>query len=231
MNKALAMKIYNVMCDTEGLEKDLSVGTGNNSYRAIGEKAVLNMIKPLFKEHKLILIPKDGTIEENVFAYVDGYGKNKLRAITQLKVVFTIIDAETGESTDIVGFGNGADSQDKGSGKAFTYALKTALSKTFMLFSGEDTDNHHSDEIGGNNEGEGETETISTIQLVDIAKEKGFDEAFIIKANNDRKGSNNVTEVKYINQEIKKILYKKFEISKSDKEWYHERPQQIHPTQ
>jgi len=148
MDKGLALKIYNVMCATEGLEKELTVGKGQNSYRAIGERTVLNMIKPLFKEQRLLLLPKDGTIEENVFAYKDGYDKNKLRAVTQLKVYFTIVDIDTGESTDIIGFGNGADSQDKGSGKAFTYALKTALSKTFMLFSGEDTDNTHSDDIG-----------------------------------------------------------------------------------
>jgi len=150
MDKALALKIYNVMCATEGLEKDLTVGKpgSNSAYRAIGERTVLNMMKPLFKKERLLLIPKDGTIEENVFIYKDGYDKNKLRAITQLKVYFTIVDVDTGESTDIIGFGNGADSQDKGSGKAFTYALKTALSKTFMLFSGEDTDNTHSDDIG-----------------------------------------------------------------------------------
>jgi len=64
MNTKLALKIYNVMCATESLEKDLTVGKpgSSSSYRAIGEKAVLNMVKPLFKAQKLILIPKDGDI-------------------------------------------------------------------------------------------------------------------------------------------------------------------------
>lgn len=211
MDKALAMKIYNVMIETGGLEKDLLVGKkdSSSSYKAIGEKAVLNMIKPLFKKHKLILIPKDGTIEENVFSYVDGYGKNKLRALTQLKVVFTIIDAETGESTDIVGFGNGADSQDKGSGKAFTYALKTALSKTFMLFSGEDTDNHHSDDIGGGKEPDKETK-VNTQQLIDIAKRKGFSETAIIKRYNGTV-SKPIDNIKFIKQEVKKAYFVELE--------------------
>ena len=150
MNIKLATKIYNVMCDTEALEKDLTVGKGQNSYKATGEKAVLNMVKPLFKKNKLIVLPFEGNISENVNNYETSYnGKTtpKLRAITQLKVYFDIVDVETGESTRIVGFGNGADSQDKGSGKAFTYALKVALSKSLLLFSGEDTDNTHSDDI------------------------------------------------------------------------------------
>ena len=147
MSKELATKLFNVFSQTGGLTKDITVGKGDNKYSAVGEKSVLNMLKPLFKEQKLIIIPKGGDISENLFTYIDGYGKNKLRAITQLKVYFTIVDTDTGEGLDIVGFGNGADSQDKGSGKAFTYAFKTCLQKTFMLFSGEDADNTHSDDI------------------------------------------------------------------------------------
>ena len=147
MDIKLAMKIYNVMCDSIALEKDTVVGEGTKSaYRAVGEASVLNALKPLFKAHKLICLPEDGTIEENI-SIVTAYGKESSRCITQLKVSFKIVDAETGEEATIVGFGNGADSQDKGSGKAFTYAYKTALQKTFMLFSGEDTDTTHSDQI------------------------------------------------------------------------------------
>jgi hypothetical protein len=81
----------------------------------------------------------------------NGVTTTKLRNVTQLKVKFKIVDIDSGENEILVGFGNGADSQDKGSGKAFTYSLKTALSKTFMLFSGEDTDNEHSDDIDKKN--------------------------------------------------------------------------------
>ena len=198
MDSKLAMKIYNVMCETEGLEKDLTVGKGQNEYKAVGEKTVLNMIKPLFKKHKLIMIPKDGEISEDVFSYVDGYGKNKLRAITQLKVYFTLIDAETGESVDVIGFGNGADSQDKGSGKAFTYALKTALNKTFMMFSGEDTDNQHSDDINDDRK-------VTTKELLDIIEEKGQTTDAVIKLYKKETGKT-VDEIKYISAD-KKIEY------------------------
>lgn len=193
MDSKLATKIYNVMCATEALEKDLTVGKpgSTSAYKAVGEATVLNMIKPLFKEQKLILLPKDGEISENLLEYTDGYGKNKLRAITQLKVYFDVIDSETGESTTIIGFGNGADSQDKGSGKAFTYALKTALQKSFMMFSGEDTDNTHSDDIGSSSEKQ-ETNTNKSYsggvsekqikRLQAIAYGKGYDFNSVNKA-------------------------------------------------
>lgn len=148
---SLHEKIYNVMVDSEGLTKDKSVGSGTNSYKAVSESEVLNMLKPLFKKHKLIVIPVDGDISENNSTFdseFNGKITTKQRNVTQLKCNFKIIDTETGEFEILVGFGNGADSQDKGSGKAFTYAYKTMLSKTFMLFSGEDTDNTHSDDIG-----------------------------------------------------------------------------------
>jgi len=193
-------KIYDIMCATESLEKDLVVGTGNNSYKAVGESTVLNMLKPLFKEHKLICIPKDGEIVEKVDTYVDGYGKNKLRAITQLKVFFTLIDIETGEREDIVGFGNGADSQDKGSGKAFTYAFKTALNKSFMMFSGEDSDNDHSDDLNGDDE------TITTKQLSEMITQAGQTDAKIL-ARYKKETNNTVDDIKFIKQEYKQKYY------------------------
>lgn len=139
------------MSESEGLEKDLVVGTGQSSYKAVGEKEVLNMLKPLFKKHRLVVFPISGIMTEENSAVETSYKgevTTKVRNVTQLTVQFKIVDIDTGESEILVGFGNGADSQDKGSGKAFTYAFKTMLSKTFMLFSGEDTDNTHSDDIG-----------------------------------------------------------------------------------
>ena len=49
----------------------------------------------------------------------------------------------------IVGYGHGVDSQDKGAGKATTYALKYALLYSFLTPVGkiDDSDTHHSEEI------------------------------------------------------------------------------------
>ena len=42
----LYKKIHAVMCDSEGLEKNMTVGEGKNAYKAISEAEVLNTIKP-----------------------------------------------------------------------------------------------------------------------------------------------------------------------------------------
>lgn len=147
----LYQKIHAVMCESESLEKNLTVGTGTNSYKAVGESEVLNAIKPLFKKYGLIILPVSGVIGEvngTVETEYNGIKKVTARNIAQLTCYYKIIDIETGEFEQVVGFGFGADSQDKGSGKSCTYALKTVLQKTFLLFSGEDTDNDHSDNIG-----------------------------------------------------------------------------------
>lgn len=149
---SLYIKMFNVMNESEAIEKNMEVGTGKNSYKAVSEATILNMIKPLFKKYELIIFPIGGDIKDHCMTWdktdYDGKTSQTLRAITELKVTYRILDVESGEFQDVVGFGNGADSQDKGAGKAFTYSLKNALSKTFMLFSGEDTDNEHSDDIG-----------------------------------------------------------------------------------
>lgn len=143
---SLYKKIYDVMCDTEALEKNMTVGSGNSSYKAISEKEVLNMVKPLLKKHGLILVPINAAMTESVDTYDTQRGRTT-RCISSLVETWRVIDIDTGESIDAVGVGNGADPQDKGPGKASTYAYKNMLSKMFMLFSGEDTDNTHSDDI------------------------------------------------------------------------------------
>lgn len=119
------------MDETKALPKDMSVA---GQYKAISEAVVLNEIKPLLKKHKVIIFPVDVVSQQE--------GK-----LTMLETRFKIVDVESGESEVLAAPGNGADPQDKGSGKAWTYAYKALLQKTFMLFSGEDTDNTHSDEI------------------------------------------------------------------------------------
>ena len=193
------------MDESEALEKGLKDGkVTKGEYAAVGEKDVLNMLKPLFRKHKVICVPKDGEIKEITEVYIDGYGKNKFRAITQLKTYFTLIDVDSGEERDIVGFGNGADSQDKGSGKAFTYAYKTALSKTFMLFSGEDTDNTHSDEITGSSNSE--ELVVTTKMLEDAINAAGYTNEKILERYK-KDSSKDTKEIKYISKEYKVKYY------------------------
>lgn len=161
-------KLYNVMVESEGLTKDMTVGTNQRGYKAVSEKEILNKVKPLFKKYKLIIFPIDGDISETVLTYEKKYGgevETKIRAVTSLKVKYRIFDIDNGEYQDVVGFGNGADSQDKGAGKASTYSFKNALCKTLMLFSGDDTDNTHSDDIDNKTSAEEVTSLKDTVLM------------------------------------------------------------------
>lgn len=131
MDIKLATKIFNVMKDAEHLKKDMDVG---GKYKAVSEFNVLSTVKDLLVREKLILVPIDAEVEQ-------------IDKMTQIKARYKLIDVETGEFEILSTVGNGADTQDKGSGKAWTYAYKALLQKTFCLFSGEDTDNTHSDNI------------------------------------------------------------------------------------
>lgn len=200
MNAKLAMKIYNIMCATEKLTKDMEVGQGKNAYKAVSEGTVLNQIKPLMKEQKLIMYPSKTEANEITETYPDPYDSNKtkLKSITQLLITFKLVDAETGESIDIQVAGNGFDSLDKGTGKATTYAYKTALQKTFMMFSGEDTDNMHSDDAN-------KLEVVTTEQLAEIL---GDNVQATIEHYNKKTGKN-ITELKYMAQNYKQAYYTK----------------------
>ena len=143
---SLYEKIWNVMSETKAIDKSMDVGYGNNSYKAVSEAAILNEIKPLLKKHKLVCLPVEYEMSETCDTFETSKGTT-VRPMTTLKVGWKIVDVETGESEIVYGFGQGTDSQDKGVGKAYTYAFKNMFAKTFCLFSGEDTDNVHSDEI------------------------------------------------------------------------------------
>lgn len=48
-------KIHAIMCESEALEKNLTVGDGKNAYKVVGEASVLNSIKPLLKAHGIVI--------------------------------------------------------------------------------------------------------------------------------------------------------------------------------
>jgi hypothetical protein len=104
-------KMFSVMNEAEAIEKNMIVGTGNNSYKAVSEAEILNKVKPLFKKYRLIIFPIDGEIKDHTAIY-EKQGSTSMRAITELKVTYRIFDVDSKEYQDVVGFGNGADSQD-----------------------------------------------------------------------------------------------------------------------
>jgi hypothetical protein len=194
------------MNDSEGLDKEMVVGSGSFSYKAISEAAVLNLIKPLLKKHGLVLFPIETKITESFQEFEGKYGTSQ-RFMSCLHAKYKIVDIDTGEFEILETVGYGADSQDKGSGKAMTYAYKALLQKTFMLFSGEDTDNEHSDDITKKNSTEYKAPTIS--ETLDYAKKLGVTEQQLIDKYNANMGEKEqITKFIEISDSHRLALYK-----------------------
>lgn len=134
MPKGLHQKIIAVMDEVGYLEKDVQIKFNRTNYKAISETKVTSTVRKSLIKHHLTFIP----IHQEVTHRGD---------ITQLEVTYRLTDADSGEFIDVVSAGEGADTQDKGIGKASTYAYKYALLRTFAIATGEDPDMISSDEF------------------------------------------------------------------------------------
>jgi len=149
-NIKLYQKLQLIMDESDALEKDQTVGYGNNKYKAVSEASVLNTVKKLLKAHKVIFLPIKVVRNDTKTEFATKNG-DSVRLMTDVHVTFKVVDTESGQFELLETSGSGVDTQDKAVGKAMTYAYKILMQKTFMLFSGEDADVEHSDESTTNN--------------------------------------------------------------------------------
>lgn len=143
-----------VMKEVKNIEKSMTIGVGNNSYKGISDKDVKQKIGESMAKNNLVCFPikiePKTTVER--WEEMDNYSKTmktKQSVFTEVLVTYKMYYSPTGECIEIQGFGYGVDTQDKGAGKATTYALKNALLYSFLVPTGtiEDTDKTHSDDI------------------------------------------------------------------------------------
>jgi len=105
----------------------------NNQYTFVSHDAVVAAIRPHLEEHGLAVIPTVLKSKQ------DGN-----RTVMMVRV--TLVNSDNPEetvSTDSVGYG--IDPQDKGPGKAYSYAYKNALLKLFVLETGDDPERDNID--------------------------------------------------------------------------------------
>ncbi|AUM66345.1 hypothetical protein C0R09_18480 [Brevibacillus laterosporus] len=127
-------KILAVMNDVSYLQKDDKVEFKSTKYKAISEEKVTSAVGKAMREHGLVIIP----IHQE---------HSKVDQLTTVNVRYRIVDVDTGDSIEAVSSGTGADTQDKGVGKAMTYAYKYLLLRTFAIPTGEDPDKVSSAEL------------------------------------------------------------------------------------
>jgi hypothetical protein len=130
----LFQKIHGVMRDIEYLNKDDSISFGNTKYKAISEEKVTSTVRAALLKYGLVIMP----VEQE---------HHKEGNLSTVNTKYKIVDIDTGQYETIVSSGTGADSQDKGVGKAMTYSYKYLLLRTFAIPTGEDPDKVSSAEL------------------------------------------------------------------------------------
>jgi len=154
--KNLAKAVLAVMKEVKGMEKNSRVGSGGSAYNGTKDQDVKEVFNEALANNGLCIIPFDIQEETQVDRWEETvqYGNNapqlkqKQSVFTKAVVKYNLIH-ESGESTVVCGYGHGVDPQDKGAGKATTYALKNALLYTFLTPVGkmDDTETTHSNDI------------------------------------------------------------------------------------
>lgn len=140
-------KILSVMGSVGYLNKDGFVETGKGKgYKALTDEKVLAAVRPALASAGLVMLPVKME-QKRTDEQVEGYdGKMKTNRVTDVSVTYRIINAENPDDfVEVVSSGTGVDTQDKGIGKAMTYAKKYAILNSFLIPSGEDTDQISSD--------------------------------------------------------------------------------------
>lgn len=140
-------KIAAVMSDVAYLAKDDNVATGGGkSYKAISEEKVTSTVRTSLLKNKLVILPIAQEHKREDERITDSYGKEKINRITTVNVTYRIVNTEKPEEyIDVASSGTGVDTQDKGVGKAMTYAYKYMLLRTFAIPTGDDADRLSSD--------------------------------------------------------------------------------------
>jgi len=142
----LTKAIISVMKAVKGIEKSMTVGTGSYAYKGVSDQEVKKIIGSAMAENGLCIIPISVDPKTTIERWEEN-GKSKQSVLTEATTRYLLMH-ESGEFREVAGYGHGIDTQDKGAGKATTYALKYTLLYLFLVPTGkiDDADNDHSDE-------------------------------------------------------------------------------------
>jgi hypothetical protein len=149
--KKIAVAIIKVMQAVKGMEKRSRVGSGKNAYNGTKDQDVKEVFNEALAANGLCVLPTGIEEETEIERWVEDtqWGlKQKQSVFTKVKTKYLLLH-ESGESIELAGYGHGVDPQDKGAGKATTYALKNCLLYAFLTPVGkiDDTETVHSDQL------------------------------------------------------------------------------------
>lgn len=147
-------RVAAITSELQTVAKNLEVTTGKSSYKAVSERDILDAVKPIENKYGVYSYPVsrevlESNMLENVKEFTDKGGNTTVTRSTtfmsRIKTVYRFVNIDKPDDfIETVTFAEGIDSQDKGSGKAMTYADKYALMKGYKISTGEDPDQNGS---------------------------------------------------------------------------------------
>lgn len=152
--KEISKAIQSVMTEINWVAKSMTVWSWTNSYKWVSDTDVRQLLRESMVKNWLSILPTDvqSKIQIDRWEEEDQYSKSIPKAMKSKQSVFTevmtryILLHSSWESITLAWYWHWVDTQDKGAGKATTYALKNTLLNMFLIPTGVDTDNTHSDE-------------------------------------------------------------------------------------
>jgi hypothetical protein len=130
-------KISEVMKNIEYLTKDDKVEFGTTKYKAISEEKVTTAVRKELIKQGIVIIPIEQQSENKELIRTD----KSVNMLTSVHIKYRIQNIDDiNDYIEVESSGTGVDTQDKGVGKAMTYAYKYMLLRTFAIPTGEDPD-------------------------------------------------------------------------------------------
>lgn len=145
-NKNIIQRMAAITAELKTVAKNLNVSTGGGKgYKAVSERDILDAVKPLEEKHGVYSYPcgrdmLESQLLESESEY-NGKVTRKTTFFSRIQTVYRFVNVDNPtDYIETVTFAEGIDAQDKGSGKAMTYADKYALMKAYKISTGEDPD-------------------------------------------------------------------------------------------
>lgn len=162
-DKNIFKRLSEITSEITAVAKNLNVGWGKSSYKAVGEADVLAAVKPIEAKHGVYSYPYSREIIESaILTSAKSDGTESKQQFMRVRTVYRFVNVDNpSEYIDITTYGDGVDSQDKAPGKAMTYGDKYALLKAYKIITGDDPEQSASEELKTKQEKPVQRQTIS----------------------------------------------------------------------